>query len=579
MKILVIQTSRFGDLLQTTPMLHVLRRRYPDASITVLSRYNVMEIYKDNPDVDFVELFNIEEYTNRLLNNPGDLFNFYTELRDAVNRLNAMKFDLVINITHDRFSTFLTYLVSSDEIKGMYLSSNNRLQILINGFWFLYLRCTSEFREAASFNLADIYKNTVGGDRDTRHLFFNPDPDSKKTAENLLKQHRYHNKQEHLIGFQLGTSNGRRRWPSKYFAELGNLLHKDQGTKVVLVGSKGEKKLGDEVASHMEEEPINLIGKTDIPTLARVMGILSLLVTNDTGTMHLAEAVGTRCVALFFESANPFQTGPYGSGHVICSADLECFPCPTTFQCDEKICLNLIPAETVYRLIKYSLKKGSVPTVTDTEGLRIYETRFSETGVWDAWPLNRIRLDKKDLIRRVYRNMWLRYANDTGVIDFQNGGALQSILDEETKQWSGAYSPEKQSIQNCIDDFNTNLDTLDKKIDKGLELFEEIISKGKKVPLDTAGITRNADDLGIIEKDISRLGRSNLCVSQLTNLFALELEQIQDSDFFKMQKDWKTVYDQMRSRMDILIDEIKVMEEVIEHHYPKQYGGKNNCTM
>ena len=105
MNILVIQLSRFGDLLQTTPMLRALRVRYPQAQITVLSRYNLLQIYRDNPNVDQVELFDIEDYTKKYLSAPSDLFAAYHELKDAVMRLRSGKFDLVLNATHDRFST------------------------------------------------------------------------------------------------------------------------------------------------------------------------------------------------------------------------------------------------------------------------------------------------------------------------------------------------------------------------------------------------------------------------------------------------------------------------------------------
>jgi ADP-heptose:LPS heptosyltransferase len=140
-KILIIQLSRFGDLLQTTPMLRRIRSRYPDAAITVLSRYNVIEILRDNPDLDHIELFNIEDYTRRMLESPRDLLSAHRELKDAVARLKSSRFDLVINATHDRFSTFLTYLLQPPEIKGMHLSAKegDALRIRIDGFWFKYL--------------------------------------------------------------------------------------------------------------------------------------------------------------------------------------------------------------------------------------------------------------------------------------------------------------------------------------------------------------------------------------------------------------------------------------------------------
>jgi len=559
-KILVIQTSRFGDLIQTTPMLHVLRRKYPEASITVLSRYNVMEIYKENPDVDYVELFNIEEYTNRLLNNSQDLFNFYTELRDAVNRLKLVKFDLVINSTHDRFSSFLAYLIRAPETKGMFISSTHKLRILVSGFWFRYLRCTSEFREIASFNLADIYKNAVGGSIETRDLFFNTPSESLQKADDFLSPAG----KDLFVGFQLGTSTGARRWPLRYFIELGNLLQEIDGIRIVLLGSKNESDLGEKVMNQMTREPINLIGKTDITGLAGILNRCALLVTNDTGTMHLAEAVGTKCVALFFESANPFQTGPYGAGHIICSSDLDCFPCPTIFKCNNKKCLDLISVETVFRLVNYKLGKSEQKEIQITTGMRVHETRFNQLGVWDALPIDKMELSNNDLIRRVYRNMWISYAEESEELDLdKNDCDLQTILTDELNIWLQNYEIDCTLLQDWLKDFSSSLNLMEKKTNAGITLLGDIIAANNNDTFDGSAITKKSNDLGKIDQEIIQLGRSDICLAQLSNLSKLELEQIEGNNFFKMLNDWKYVYDVILRRVKLLREEIEKIKKML----------------
>lgn len=564
MKILVIQLSRFGDLLQTTPMLHALRRRYPKASITVLSRYNVIEIYKDNLDVDYVELFNIEAYTKELVEKPEDILSSYVKLKDAVARLNSRKFDLVINATHDRFSTFLTYLLVPPEVKGMYLGADKRLQILINGFWFRYLRCTSEFRKTASFNLSDIYKNGVGGDIDARNLFFQPPADSLLEAEHLLNQYYIDNRRNYYIGFQLGTSSGSRRWPLERFAALGNMLHRDEASQVVLLGSRDEKGMGKKVASLMEVKPIDLIGKTNLSTLAALLKKCGLLVTNDTGTMHLAEAVGTRCLAFFFESANPFQTGPYGAGHIVCAPELDCFPCPTTFKCDEKECLDVITVDTMHQLIEQKLGKNTPQAIHAPEGMRIYETRFSKSGIWDAWPLEKTRLNKNDFARRIYRSLWLKYAKEIGEGVFEErDGELQTILTEEFKEWTKCYVIEKQSVQDWHEDFSNSVDTLEENADKGRTLLKEIGTAISSPSFDGTVITTKSNEIGLLDQQITQLGKSNAWVTPLTSLFELELEQVKDHNFFTLFKLWEQAYDELKVRLNLLGKEIATARDLL----------------
>lgn len=545
-------------------MLHALRVRYPDASISVLSRYNVMEIYQDNPDLDHLELFNIEEYTRRLMSAPQNIFDAYIELREAVDHLKAMNFDMVINVTHDRFSTFLTHLITSSRIKGMYLSPNKKLHIKINGLWFQYLRCTSNFRMVASFNLADIYKNAVGGSIETQRLFFHISKDSISKADTLLGPTIKDAESFRYIGFQLGTSTGNRRWPSEYFIELGNRLQNEMNTKIVLLGSKDEKKIGEKVIEGMTEKPIDLIGETNISVLASILNRCALLVTNDTGTMHLAAAVGTPCIALFFESANPFQTGPYGEGHIICSPDLDCFPCPTTFECNDKRCLHRIPVETVYRLIQDRLGKNPSFQIPQPIGMRMFKTRFDPLGVWDAWPVGRLNLKKKDIIRRLYRHMWLRFACRSRE---WNVGSTEPVLQDELKndlrQWSQNYFLKDPEIQKWLSDFQEGLETLTGIVDRGLGLIKAMVLSIQNVSLAPAYIKKQSDILGVLEKKIIQSGQDDLFVGQLTNLFQLELEQIHDAPFLIMLNAWKQVYDNLGTRMRILEEEIRLMREAL----------------
>ena len=561
MKILVIQTSRFGDLLQTTPMLHTLRRRYSKADITVLSRYNVLEVYRDNPDVDHVELFNIEEYTERLMAAPSDIFSYYAELRDSVKHLKAKGFDMVINITHDRFSSFLTYLISPPEIRGMFLSPDTKLRLQVNGFWFQYLRCASNFRTIASFNLVDIYKNIIGGDCKTEDLYFSVPPASKLKAEELLPA----SSQRTFIGFQLGTSTNNRRWPARYFAQLGDMIQKEDGEQVVFLGTKNEKWLGDEVTGLMKKRPINLIGETNITELAGVLSRCSLLVTNDTGTMHLAEAVGTKCIALFFESANPYQTGPYGAGHIICSPDLDCFPCSTIEECEDKKCLDMIPSESVFNLVRYQLGLESSGDGSIGHGTRIHETLISRFGIWDAWPLNPTLLQKQDLIRKIYRNMWIRYSFSNHTLDnIRIEQSPDEILSEELNEWIQCYHFDGASYNHWLKDFKTNLNKLKGLSTKGLSIIREITSLNSRGLLNGSTAVEKSNKLGKIDQKIKSLGESNLWLSQLVNLFNLELEQISDSNFFIMLNKWKQTYNDFKFRIELLLQEIEIIKGVLD---------------
>ena len=110
-----------------------------------------------------------------------------------------------------------------------------------------------------------------------------------------------------LIGFQVGSSLEGRRWYAQSFANLADMLIEKTNARIVIFGVQSEGTVAEEVISHTKnkDQISNLTGKTNLRELARLLEKCDYLVTNDTGTMHLAAAMGTKIVGLFFAHAHP----------------------------------------------------------------------------------------------------------------------------------------------------------------------------------------------------------------------------------------------------------------------------------
>lgn len=143
-----------------------------------------------------------------------------------------------------------------------------------------------------------------------------------------------------LIAIAPGAAyGGAKRWPARYFAELASNLAAD-GVIPVLVGSAGDTAAGVQVMSALKTgvRATNLIGRTDLPMLAGVLVHCHGLVTNDSGAMHFAAALGVNVTAMFGPT-NERETRPRGPGrHVVLTNDVWCRPCmlrecPLTHQC------------------------------------------------------------------------------------------------------------------------------------------------------------------------------------------------------------------------------------------------------
>jgi 3-deoxy-D-manno-octulosonic-acid transferase/heptosyltransferase-1 len=157
---------------------------------------------------------------------------------------------------------------------------------------------------------------------------------------------------------RLVAVNPMARWPTKLwepqsFAALADRLEAE-GIRVVFTGAASDGPALDEIERFMAQPPRRLDGKTSLTTLAAVYRHAQVVVTTDSGPMHLAAAVGTPVVALFGPTA-PWRTGPYGQTHIVIRTDLACSPCFKK-QClttlyEERACMKRLTVDQVARAV------------------------------------------------------------------------------------------------------------------------------------------------------------------------------------------------------------------------------------
>ncbi|HJW38475.1 MAG TPA: lipopolysaccharide heptosyltransferase II [Candidatus Udaeobacter sp.] len=140
------------------------------------------------------------------------------------------------------------------------------------------------------------------------------------------------------IGLCPGAEYGpAKRWLPERFAEVASKISAQSSVHWVLFGTKNDAVIGDQIAAAIDDHCVNRIGKTTLDQLINELQKCRLLLTNDTGTMHLAALLGVPVVAIF-GSTEPRLTGPLGNGHIILRHHVECSPCflrecPIDFRC------------------------------------------------------------------------------------------------------------------------------------------------------------------------------------------------------------------------------------------------------
>ncbi len=157
-----------------------------------------------------------------------------------------------------------------------------------------------------------------------------------------------------LIGINPGAAYGSAKcWPKERFRLVTETLITDPRARIIYFGDLNGKPLVDEICARLSPRVVNLAGKTSLRELMAHISLLNLLVTNDSGPMHLASALGVPTVSLF-GSTNPYKTGPWAFGHIL-YRKVACSPCylrkcPIDFRCMYEITPKMV-LETIQEAI------------------------------------------------------------------------------------------------------------------------------------------------------------------------------------------------------------------------------------
>jgi ADP-heptose:LPS heptosyltransferase len=385
-RILVMQLARLGDLVQTWPLLHDLRQTYPQARLGLLMDESWRHLARFGPPLD--ELHTLApEKTARLACRRPDAA--YQALSRLVADLQSRNFDVVYNLNFSRLSLLAAHLIKAP-VNGYRPAAGGRE--FWREPWLAFIYGLVHARVFNRVHLSDVF----------RHLALPAEmtPVPPAPPPSLPR--------EPIIALQLATRHPKRTWPLPFFARLAYVLIQRLGVRLWLLGSAGERPLGERLLRSLpprfRERLDNLQGRTGLGELAERLQAADLLISGDTGTLHLAAALGTRVAAIFLGPALCFETGPYGFGHITIQAEPLCHPCAEAGpDCDEPVCRSMIAPELAAEVVcaMWGLKDSSAG-LHPPAGVRVYQSVMDRFGADYA-----IRAGKPpgwaDLLGRAYR--------------------------------------------------------------------------------------------------------------------------------------------------------------------------------
>lgn len=322
--ILLIRLSSLGDIVLTTPAIRAVRTHFPNAFIAMLVAKQSADILKHNPHLNKIIEF------NRLAEDKDT-----GEMLRTLRILRNQRFSLTIDFQRKFRTELLMYFCGAAERVG-----NGRL-------------CTIRVPEQGNKHATEHYfdlLNAAGIPAEDKKLELFFDDTERTDALNLFTKVGI-GEENLTVGLFPGAGWKLREWMPERFAEIGDKLVRHFNTDVLIFGGPKEMALVKTVGNLMNENHFLFAGELNIRQFASCIERCNLFISNDTGPMHIAAAVGTPTVALF-GPGNHIRFQPLGDIHTINRHDVPCSPCKQfTDKCKDNICMKGITVDEVWNSI------------------------------------------------------------------------------------------------------------------------------------------------------------------------------------------------------------------------------------
>ncbi len=331
-RILITRTDRLGDVVLSTPAIRLVRRQYPDAYIAFMVKPENREIVAGNPHLDEVITYDKRRTHKGLLRTIIFALKLRKKKFDTAialhptNRVHIMLFAAGIpaRIGYDRkMSRLLTRRMPHRKQEGL------------------------KHEVDYNFDLLAFAGITVK-DAD-RRPYITVLPEYKKRAEHIMETSGI---TDNIVAIHAGASCPSKRWPPGRFSRVADALAAKRGACIVLVGGKESGTFNHLVISEMRRPAIDLTGKLTIGELAAFFTRCRLLISNDSGPVHVAVAVGTPVISIFGRrdtGLSPLRWGPLGKKDVVFHKNVGCTECLAHNCLKGFACLKAVTVDEISR--------------------------------------------------------------------------------------------------------------------------------------------------------------------------------------------------------------------------------------
>ncbi len=330
-KILIVKPSSLGDVVHSLPFLNAVSHCFPESEIHWVIASGLEGLLEGNPMVSRVIVINkdIWKKISHAADTVLDVKRLFREIRKE-------RYDLAIDLQGLLRSGLIT-IASGAPVRIGFAEARE-------GSRFFY---TDRVKGGRDLHAVDRYLKiaaAMGCETDKVAFplpFFNSKGSWVRSFMNDLSEY---------VVLVPGARWKTKVWPAENFGRVASMIP----VRSVVVGSSADKGFADEIVSSSGGKAVSVVGKTTFPELIEIMRGCRLAVSNDSGPMHIAAAVGVPVIAIFGPTS-PQRTGPYGKSHLIVQSGAACSPCFKK-KCADLKCMKNVTPEEVGKRVREVLK-------------------------------------------------------------------------------------------------------------------------------------------------------------------------------------------------------------------------------
>ncbi|MBF0493777.1 MAG: lipopolysaccharide heptosyltransferase II [Candidatus Omnitrophica bacterium] len=332
MRILLLRTDRLGDVVLATPVIRALRTNYPDSYIAMVVRPYTVDVVKSNPDLNEVIIYDKENEHKGL----------FATLKFALSLKNK-KFDIALALHPETRAHIIMFAAGIKKRVGYDRKLKELLTLKIP-----HVKQKGLMHEA-EYNMDMLKRAGFEISGAAYRPYMRTEDVERKLVDTLLKENKV---SRDFVAIHVGASCSSKRWPAERFAETAEYITSKLGFDVILVGDAGTVPLNKKIVEKTAKKIYDFSDMLRVGELAELLKRAKLFISNDSGPVHVAVAVGTPVISIFGRKdpgLSPKRWGPLGARDIVLHKDAGCQKCLAHNCVKGFACLELITVQDVIR--------------------------------------------------------------------------------------------------------------------------------------------------------------------------------------------------------------------------------------